>query len=71
MTEIYWDFYISFAAASLSDVVKNPVHNGAKSIMKSYLYIYYSLYTQRLSPQITVVAFQPVQLAQASFLQKN
>ena len=42
MTEIYWDFYISFAAASLSDVVKNPVHKGAKSIMKSYLYIYYS-----------------------------
>ena len=46
MTEIYWEFYISFAAASLSDVVKNPVHNGAKSIMKSYLYIYYS-YTQQ------------------------
>ena len=46
MTEIYWEFYISFAAASLSDVVKNPVHNGAKSIMKSYLHIYYS-YTQR------------------------
>ena len=42
MTEIYWEFYISFAAASLSDVVKNPLHNGAKSIMKSYLYIYYS-----------------------------
>ena len=37
MTEIYWEFYISFAAASLSDVVKNPVYNEDKSIIKSYV----------------------------------
>ena len=55
MTEIYWDFYISFVAASLSDVVKNPVHNGAKSIMKSYLYIYYSYVYPTVSRIIFVI----------------